>query len=133
MRKAVRQGFPQLERQARFLAVSFETLADLETQRRHLHEDLFEVCSDPGRRTYEAFGLSRVGMRQLLGWRTVIFYLRNALRGRVQSQAGSDVHQMGGDFILDRDGRVRHSYCSREPADRPDARDLVRELARWAD
>lgn len=124
--------FPGLRAAARFVAVSFESLALLRTQIRNLHADVFEVCSDPERRAYAAFGLTRASTRQLLGRKTLLFYARAALRGRMHRGVGSDPHQLGGDFILDGEGRLRFGYRSREPADRPGARDLLRELERTA-
>ena len=132
MRAAVQGEFPSLREAVRFLAISFETPEALRAQSRRLHEAFFEVCSDPDRRLYAAFGLPRLATRDLLGRRTLLFYLGKALRGRWQRRVGSDVHQMGGDFILDREGRLRFAFRSQEPADRPDARWLIRELARWA-
>lgn len=131
MRATAQNDFPDLLQTARFLAVSFEAPAALRAQSRRLHAGLFEVCSDPSRSTYKTFGLPRVPARALLGRRTLRFYVRAALRGRIQRGVGSDVHQMGGDFILDRDGCLCFAYRSREPADRPDARELLGELARW--
>lgn len=131
MYQAVEQQAPALRPKARFLAISFERATDLAGQRHELHEELFEVCSDATRSAYVAFGLPRVGTARLYGLRTLRFYIRQALRGRLQTGFGSDVHQMGGDFILDAKGRVRLSFCSVEPADRPAALEVVRELARW--
>ena len=124
--------FPGLRAPARFVAVSFESLALLRTQIRNLHADVFEVCSDPERRAYAAFGLTRASTRQLLGRKTLLFYARAVLRGRMQRGVGSDPYQLGGDFVLDAGGRLRFAYRSREPADRPAARDLLHELERAA-
>jgi peroxiredoxin len=104
--------------------VSFEPLADLERLRDELHADFYELCSDPQRRVYSAFGLARLPRRHLLGWRTLRVYGRAALAGRLEWKRGSDVEQGGGDFVLDERGRIRLAYVSREPADRPST-DLV--------
>ena len=132
VRDAVRRLDPELPARARFVAVSFEPRAALAARRAALAPDLFELCCDPGRRTYAAFGLPRLGLRRLLGGRTLRLYAARMLRGEVARGIGSDVHQMGGDFLLDRDGVVRLAHPSREPADRPEAGALVRELGRWS-
>ena len=124
--------FPHLRAAARFVAVSFESSASLRAQLPRLHADIFEVCADPERRVYTTFGLTRASTRQLLGWKTLLFYAGAAMRGRYQRGVGSDPHQLGGDFILDAAGRLRFVYRSREPADRPGARDLLHELERAA-
>jgi alkyl-hydroperoxide reductase/thiol specific antioxidant family protein len=132
VRRVLEAEFPHLRAAARFVAISFESLASLGTQIPRLHADVFEVCADPERRAYTAFGLTRAGTRQLLGWKTLLFYAGAAMRGRLQRGVGSDPHQLGGDFILDAGGRLRFAYRSREPADRPAARDLLHALERAA-
>jgi hypothetical protein len=123
---------PELRHAARFLALSFEAVVDIVPMQHELQADFFEICSDPERRTYGAFGLPRVDTLALVARRTLFFYLRQALRGRVQRGVGSDIHQMGGNFVLDRAGNVRFTHVSAEPADRPEARAMLQELARWS-
>jgi len=126
--EAVR-GRPALAAGAQLLAISFEppeVMAGFESE---LHGDLFRLCSDPERRAYRAFGLPRAPAHQLLGWRTFRAYARAALAGRWAWGRGSDVHQMGGDFVLDAAGVVRYAHVSHEPGDRPPATALLVALA----
>jgi peroxiredoxin len=126
--EAVRRR-PALGTGAALLAVSFEPPDIVAGFERELHGELFRLCSDPERRAYGAFGLPRVPTRQLLGWRTLRAYARAALVGRWAWGLGSDVHQMGGDFVLDAAGVLRFAHVSREPGDRPAAAMVLAALA----
>jgi hypothetical protein len=129
--EAVRD-LPELRAAVRFVAVSFEPAALIARFGDVLCGDLFQICSDPARRAYTAFGLPRLPTWRLLGWRTLAAYARAALRGEVRLGLGSDVNQMGGDFVLDRDGIVRLVAVGSEPGDRPDVPVLLEMLRRWA-
>ena len=78
----------------------------------------FPILLDPDRRVYSAYGLGRSALRS---WspRTLAFYLRARLRGQRLPGARGDPHQMGGDFLVDRSGRLRLVHLSRDPIDRP--------------
>ena len=57
-------------------------------------------------------------------------YFSLIFRGRMPRMARDDVHQLGGDFVLDRTGRVVFEYRSRDPADRPSVSELLEALRR---
>jgi len=79
------------------------------------------VVSDPDRAAYQAFGLERTGWLTFFRPRVLWGYLRGFLRGYglKKPYAGEDVLQLGGDFVLDRLGRVVFAYSSATPTDRP--------------
>jgi len=115
----------------RFLAVSFESLEDLQRERESLSEEVFTLCSDPERSAYAAFGLQRARLRNVLGWKTMLYYAQHLLRGEIvrsKNRTERDIYQLGGNFILDRNGCLRLSFRSQEPADRPLATEEVRIL-----
>ena len=90
----------------------------------------FPMVSDPTLAGYRAFGLQRTTVRAMLGLGVISRYLRLMFRGwwpgkRVK---GEDVLQLGGDFILDRDGGVRYAHPSIEPTDRPSSAELLRQV-----
>jgi hypothetical protein len=92
----------------------------------------FPVVCDPGRAGYRAFGLERTSWPSFFRPRVLWGYLRLILRGgRVRRPyPGEDVLQLGGDFLLDRAGRVTFAYRSRTATDRPTVRSLLDEAAR---
>lgn len=90
----------------------------------------FPVLADPQRHAYRAFGLESAGWARLVRPRVILSYIRLILRGRVPRPAREDVHQLGGDFVLDRHGRIIFEYRSQDPADRPPVSDLLKALPR---
>jgi AhpC/TSA antioxidant enzyme len=79
------------------------------------------IVSDPERAAYRAFGLERTGWGSFFRPKVLWGYLRGMLRGYCVKKPykGEDVLQLGGDFILDRLGRVVFAYPSTDPTDRP--------------
>jgi hypothetical protein len=79
------------------------------------------IVSDPERAAYRAFGLERTSWLTFFRPKVLWGYLRGMLRGYgvKKPYAGEDVLQLGGDFVLDKLGRVVFAYPSANPADRP--------------
>ena len=89
------------------------------------------VLIDEPRAAYRAYGLSRGSIARVwLSPRTLAFYGRQLLRGRFPRRPATDSLQLGGDFVIDREGIVRFAHASREPADRPAVASLLDVLAR---
>lgn len=109
-------------------AVTFESPERVRAYRQR-EQLAFPILRDPRRDAYRAFGLAR-GAREALGARTVGYYARQALRGRLPRLASSDWRQLGGDALLDRRGNVCWVYRSREPADRPAIAELLAAIDR---
>lgn len=89
----------------------------------------FPLLADPDRTGYAAFGLGRTTWRQILRpgvlWRFAGHILRGA---RVRPVAkGEDALQIGGDFLLDPDRRLRWAFTSPDPTARPTVDQLVTE------
>lgn len=102
------------------LAVSQAKPAVLAMFLRHSPQPFSVVC-DPERIAYRAFGLERTSWLSFLNPVTLWQYLTLVVRGgkvRVPYK-GEDVLQLGGDFILDRTGKVVFEYRSRTATDRP--------------
>ena len=88
------------------------------------------VVSDPDRTAYRAFGLDRAGWLTFFRPKVLWGYLREMLRGYglKTPYAGEDVLQLGGDFVLDRTGKVVFAYPSADPTDRPTVAQLLDAL-----
>ena len=89
----------------------------------------FEFFLDPGRKAYQAFGLER-SLTSSWGPKVWFTYARLLLSGRRWRGIQGDSAQLGGDFIVDRDGIIRLAYRSHEPTDRPSNTELVSLLQR---
>ena len=112
---------------AEVLVVSFEPAERLPGYRAR-HGWPFPVVSDPERTAYQAFGLSSAGWARLLGPRVVLRYAALMLRGFRPGLSGADVHQLGGDFVLDERRRLLYAHRSVDPADRPPVSALLNAL-----
>jgi hypothetical protein len=90
----------------------------------------FPAVADPTRAAYRAFGLERTTWRRTLRPGVLWHYLRLVLRGWRPRRPvpGEDVWQLGGDFVLDGEGRLVYAYRSAEPTDRPTVAQLLRAV-----
>lgn len=88
------------------------------------------VLIDSNRELYATFGLTRASTgRVWLSPRTLLFYARSLLAGRLPRRTTGDTRQLGGDVVVDAQGTVRYVYASAEPADRPPVYELLGALA----
>lgn len=78
----------------------------------------FPILLDPQKNLYQAFGLQR-SIRRTWNLPTLWFYAKKIMRGEKLIATGGDLHQLGGDFILDQHGQVILAYYSHDPTDRP--------------
>jgi len=106
--------------------VTFEQGYWLEQWRETTRID-FPILLDPQKNLYRAFGLQR-SIRRTWNLATLWFYARRLIRGEKLIATGGDLHQLGGDFILDREGVVLLAYYSHDPTDRPHPKSLLQSI-----
>ena len=89
------------------------------------------VC-DPDRAAYSSFGLDRGPWSMFFRWNVLARYVRLIFTGwrPHRGEAGEDMLQLGGDFILSADRHLLYAHRSNDPADRPAAADLVNQIQR---
>lgn len=85
----------------------------------------FPVLADEDRAVYRAYGLRRGPWWRVWGPATWVAYARGLLRGERVGRPTEDTLQLGGDFVVGRDGVVRYAHPSRSPTDRPPVDALV--------
>ncbi len=81
----------------------------------------FPIVSDPDFAGYKTFELGRAGVLKFLRPDVIWRFLRMMFGGwkpRMPT-AGDDVRQLGGDFLLDAQGRLRFAHPSSDPTDHP--------------
>ncbi len=83
------------------------------------------ILSDPDRLWYRALGFPRGSTATVFRWRTIREYGRLVARGRMPERPTDDLHQLGGDAVIDGEGRIAWLYRSVAPDDRPAADDVV--------
>jgi len=91
----------------------------------------FLILSDPQRAAYARFELGRLSWLRIFGPATISLYTRIMLKGRRFHYYGADDYQQGGgNFILDRQGKVLFAHRSQTPADRPAPDTLIDAIDR---
>lgn len=86
------------------------------------------MLRDPRRDAYRAFGIQRAGLPGVWAPRTIWYYVKQVLRGRLPRFDRSDWYQLGGDVLLNEQGQAVWVYRSREPADRPSVEAVLSEV-----
>lgn len=88
----------------------------------------FTVLLDRERTAYQAYGLERSRWRSLHP-RVVWMYVKRWFqRGQFFDSHGDDTTQLGGDFIVGKDGVLRLIHPSHDPTDRPSVDELLKVL-----
>jgi peroxiredoxin len=90
------------------------------------------VLIDRDRVAYREYGLGRAPLTYALrlGW--LPGYVRKLLRGDPLKRPGLDVMQLGGDFVIDREGVVVLAHPSKHFEDREPVGALVKALEKAA-
>ncbi|MGE3449230.1 MAG: AhpC/TSA family protein [Microbacteriaceae bacterium] len=83
------------------------------------------VLVDEARSTYAAYGLGRGSVWKVWGPKVWWAYARLLRRGRRLHRPTEDTLQLGGDFVVGRDGRLAYAFRSQDPDDRPPVDELV--------
>lgn len=79
----------------------------------------FDVLLDRERAVYTAYGLERSFLRSR-NLKTRWYYFKAWLSGhKMHAPQGDDTSQLGGDFIVDKNGVLRLAHPSHDPTDRP--------------
>jgi peroxiredoxin len=87
----------------------------------------FPFLVDPERVAYSAYGLES---SVFSSWSpaNLWYYAKAVLKGRETFGRRGNPHQLGGDFIIDRQGIIRLAHPSRDPTDRPTMHRLLATL-----
>ena len=90
----------------------------------------YAYYGDPERSTYDALGFGRASKARVwLDPRVWLRYGQLIARGRRPRPPQDDAQQLGGDVLVDADGRVEWIYRSAGPEDRPSAEEILRAAA----
>ncbi len=113
--------------------ITFTTDAELDgyQQRRQLR---FPVLIDADRSAYDTYGMGQGSFLGVWGWRSLRRYwqiLRPSGPGSRNDLQPSteDTRQLGGDMVIDPDGRLAWGHWSMRSTDRPSVDDIVHAVA----
>ena len=79
----------------------------------------YPLLVDDERTLYTAYDMKRGSWWNIFGLASCWAYLKLLLRGRRLRTPDGDVHQLGGDVLIDPHGTVRLHHVGSGPADRP--------------
>jgi hypothetical protein len=87
------------------------------------------LLTDPAWSTYRAYGLGRASLaRFLLSPRLWLAYARLLLTGRRPRRPTEDVHELGGDALVDAESGLAWIYRSRNADDRPTPAEILYQV-----
>lgn len=114
----------------RIAVVAFAPPESLARYREQLGLGDMPLLSDPPRLTYAAFGFGRGSVRRVwLDPRVWRRYAQLLLSGRRLQRTQEDTLQLGGDVLVDKEGRIRWIHASDGPEDRPTLAQLAQRAS----
>jgi peroxiredoxin len=95
------------------------------------HRWPFVILADPKRIAYQAFALKPLSLLRVFSPSTLMLYIRLLREGKkLRSYGRDDYYQAGGDFLIDRQGKIFFAHRSQNPADRPPIEKLLEAIDR---
>lgn len=88
------------------------------------------VLVDETRAVYRAYGLGRGSVWKVWGPKIWWAYAKLIRHGRRFRRPIEDTLQLGGDFVVGRDGRLVYTFASADPDDRPTFDELLAAVRR---
>ena len=85
----------------------------------------FTVLIDRDQTVYTAYGLERSRLRSWHPRVLWVYIQRWFQRGAFYDSHGDDTSQLGGDFVIDKNDRLRLVHPSHDPTDRPSAEIII--------
>ena len=83
------------------------------------------ILIDETLQLYSAYGMERGRVWDVWGPATMGVYFKLMFKGRMPRKPAGDVHQLGGDILIDPQGTVRLHHIGTGPADRPTVESLL--------
>lgn len=83
------------------------------------------ILIDETLKLYSAYGMHRGRVWDVWGPATIAVYSKLMFKGRMPRKPAGDVHQLGGDILIDPQGIVHLHHIGTGPADRPTIESLL--------
>jgi len=97
---------------------------------RSRYVDPLSVITDEDRAIYRAFSLGSGSLWQVWGPKVWLKYAQLLRGGASFEKPTEDTSQLGGDFVIGRDGRLVYVFRSKGPDERPSVDDLLDAVRR---
>ncbi|MFT7599101.1 MAG: hypothetical protein ACI8TP_002026 [Acidimicrobiales bacterium] len=111
------------------VVITFTKPRNLATYRRRFTEP-FTVVTDQDLLLYQALGFGRGSPLRVWGWRAARKYIELMRKGARPEKSNEDTLQLGGNALLDANGRLSWVYSGAGPDDRPSIDEIVAQIAR---
>lgn len=85
---------------------------------------------DEDEKTYRDYGLKRASWWTLYNPRSIWKYLKLIFSGTNPGKPGKDLHQLGGDVLIDPEGIIKLHFVSEDPHDRPTVESILETIRR---
>lgn len=85
---------------------------------------------DEKREAYRHYDMLEASFLDLWGPSSWLVYGKELLKGQKLHMPTNDVHQRGGDVLIDPDGIIRLHHVGQGPADRPSVEELLERVRR---
>lgn len=106
------------------MVVTFESL---QTAKSYATESdvNWPIMIDERRYLYSHFQMHRANFWDLWGPGTWLAYVRQLMKGNLPKRTRGDIHQRGGDVLIDGFGQIRLHHVGSGPADRPQVKSII--------
>eukprot|EP00824_Muranothrix_gubernata_P010254 TRINITY_DN23194_c0_g1_i1.p2 TRINITY_DN23194_c0_g1~~TRINITY_DN23194_c0_g1_i1.p2 ORF type:complete len:127 (-),score=34.92 TRINITY_DN23194_c0_g1_i1:175-555(-) len=84
----------------------------------------YPLIVDTDREVYKAYRLE-ASVAKTWTPEVISYYQKQKASGRTLFAVQGDPHQLGGDFLVGRDGNLLYTFYSDDPTDRPAVKDLL--------
>jgi len=92
-------------------------------------ETTWQILIDETRHLYKHYQMYRAGFWDLWGVPSWWGYLKQLGKGRIPKIPSGDIHQRGGDVLIDRRGKIRQHHVGIGPVDRPSVESIFTTIA----
>ncbi len=83
---------------------------------------------DENRESYRYYDMLDASFLDLWNPKSGLVYMKELLKGQKLHRPTNDIHQRGGDLLIDPEGMVRLHHVGSGPADRPTVEMLLRRI-----
>jgi peroxiredoxin len=127
-----KEQFAKLE--AEVLLVAYDELSLLQAKMLRGVQVPFRLLLDHDKEAYRSWGMGRTTpLRSFLSPVLSFRYLKLLWRGEPFLGLAPDMLQLGGDFIIDREGRITFAHPMKDNGDRAPVERLIQELHKCGD
>ena len=83
------------------------------------------IVIDESRHLYKRYQMHKASFWDLWGPRTWWAYFKQVSKGKFPKRTTGDIHQRGGDVLIDQFGEIKLHHVGTGPADRPSVQSII--------